>query len=412
MRGKKSVMKLKLSVRWNIELIIAWLFLTPQINYYLANFLDMYGIPTATPFIYFIAVFLGSVSYGQTLKTRRGMLFTWILIVLIVSSALINGQVLGYMFSANIIQSNVLLLVLLYFPVFLLLQQRIDLEVLIKYLWRGSLVTLSLAIAVFVTLLSSRSSVDYMSFAYMMLSPIMICFIEGGRKKGILLAFPVIASGILFVIGCRGAVVALAVFFVLCFFGLYLQGGRKGNRLFLKVALLIAVIIAGLNMNSILRIIVGKLNSFGFSSRTVEKILLGNGAFMQSKGRQSIWNQAVGSIGVFGKGLFGDRTVLLDEYHNPTYPHNFILEIMMDFGMIVGPILILLFVFLIMRALFIALKSGEIQRIQIAFAMVAILFVKHMVSASFLTSFDFWFYVGLALNWIIYQSDSSRSEIR
>lgn len=405
-------MRLKLSVKWNMELIIAWLFLTPQINFFLANFLDMYGIPTVTPFIYSVAVFLGSVSYVKTLNTRRGILFTWIIILLIISSALVNSQVLGYMFDTNIIQSNVLLLMLLYLPMFLLLQQRIDLEVLMKYLWRGSLVTLSLAIVVFVTLLSSRSSVDYMSFAYMMLSPIMICFIERWRKKGVLLAFPVIASGILFVIGCRGAVVALAVFFVLCFLWFYLKGGRKGNRLFLKAALLIAVIITGLNMNSILRIIVGELNSVGFSSRTVEKILLGNGAFMQSKGRQSIWNQAVGSIGVFGKGLFGDRTVLLDEYHNPTYPHNFILEIMIDFGMIVGPILILLFVFLIMRALFIALKSGEIQRIQMAFAMVAILFVKHMVSASFLTSFDFWFYVGLALNWIIYQSDCPRSEIR
>lgn len=405
-------MKLKLSVRWNIELIIAWLFLTPQINYYLANFLDMYGIPTVTPFIYSVAAFLGSVSYVKTLNTRRGILFTWIIILLIISSALVNSQVLGYMFDTNIIQSNVLLLMLLYLPMFLLLQQRIDLEMLMKYLWRGSLVTLSLAIVVFVTLLSSRSSVDYMSFAYMMLSPIMICFIERWRKKGVLLAFPVIASGILFVIGCRGAVVALAVFFVLCFLWFYLKGGRKGNRLFLKAALLIAVIITGLNMNSILRIIDGELNSVGFSSRTVEKILLGNGAFMQSKGRQSIWNQAVDSIGVFGKGLFGDRTVLLDEYHNPTYPHNFILEIMIDFGMIVGPILILLFIFLIMRALFIALKSGEIQRIQMAFAMAAILFVKHMVSASFLTSFDFWFYVGLALNWIIYQSDCSRSEIR
>ena len=104
--------------------------------------------------------------------------------------------------------------------------------------------------------------------------------VEG--KKGVLLAFPVIASGILFVIGCRGAAVALAVFFALCFFEFYLKGGRKGDRLFLKAALLIAVIIAGLNMNSILRIIVGELNSFGFSSRTVEKswLLI---YFLQSK---------------------------------------------------------------------------------------------------------------------------------
>lgn len=402
-------MKIKLSVKWNTELAIAWLFLTPQINYYLANILDMYGIPTATPFIYSVAVFLGSVSYGQTLKTRRGMLFTWILIVLIVSSALINDQVLGYMFNANIIQSNVLLLVLLYFPVFLLFQQRIDLEVLMKYLWRGSLITLLLAIVVFVTLLSSKSSVDYMSFAYMMLSPIMICFIEGWRKKGILLAFPVIASGVLFVIGCRGAAVALAFFLVVCFLDLYFRGGGTVRHLFVKLIMVIGAVLIGLNLNFIMKKMVILLDSFGFSSRTLEALLLGKGLFIRSDGRQSIWKQAIDSIGIMGKGLFGDRTVILDEYHNPVYPHNFILEVMVDFGMVIGSILVLSFIVLVIKAVFKSYKSNDMQKIQMTYAMLTILLIKHMVSASFLTSFDFWFYIGLAMNLIIYSNDCLKS---
>lgn len=31
-------MRLKLSVKWNMELVVAWLFLTPQINFFLAYF--------------------------------------------------------------------------------------------------------------------------------------------------------------------------------------------------------------------------------------------------------------------------------------------------------------------------------------------------------------------------------------
>lgn len=77
-------MKIKLSVEWNTELAIAWLFLTPQINYYLANILDMYGMPTITPLIYLMAAILGILSYGQTLKTKQGMLFTWALVMLII----------------------------------------------------------------------------------------------------------------------------------------------------------------------------------------------------------------------------------------------------------------------------------------------------------------------------------------
>lgn len=139
-------MKIKLSVKWNTELVIAWLFLTPQINYYLANILDMYGMPTITPLIYLMAAILGILSYGQTLRTKQGMLFTWTLVMLIIVSAFVNDQTTEYMFDSNILQSSLILLLFLYFPVFLLLQQQIDFKRLMNYLWKGSLITLCFAI--------------------------------------------------------------------------------------------------------------------------------------------------------------------------------------------------------------------------------------------------------------------------
>ena len=110
-----------------------------------------------------------------------------------------------------------------------------------------------------------------------------------------------------------------------------------------------------------------------------------------------------------GKGLFGDRTVILDEYHHPVYPHNFILEVMVDFGMVIGSILVISFIILVIKAVFKSYKSNDMQKIQMTYAMLTILLIKHMVSASFLTSFDFWFYIGLAMNLIIYSNDCLKS---
>lgn len=397
-------MKQKLVVRWNTELVIACLFLAPQINYYLANLMDMYGLGTVTPFVYLVAYILGIMSYGRTLQTARGLLYTLTFVMSLIVSALGNSQVTSYMFNANYIQSSVVVLGFIYFPMFLLLLTRINFSQLMKYLWKGSQIVLVLAITVFSCLLFLKNSrtIDYMSFAYMTLSPVMICFIEGWEKNRVSLVLPIFASFILFVIGCRGAVVAIAVFLLLCFLKFYFMDGKQVRHLPLKILLLVCVLFVGVNMNAILKQLVELLNVFGFSSRTVEKLLLGNGLFIQSEGRMSIWRQALENIGVFGKGLFGDRTVLLDEYHNPIYPHNLILELMVDFGMILGPILVLAFFVIIVRAVMTSIKSGDPQKIQMAFAMLAVLLVKHMVSASFLTSLDFWFYIGLALNWIQY----------
>lgn len=407
-------MKIKLSVKWNTELAIAWLFLTPQINYYLANILDMYDMPTVTPVVYLLAAILAILSYGKTLKTRRGILFTWILVLLIIASAFVNNQTTEYMIDSSIVQSSILLLLFLYFPVFLLLQQKIDFKLLMKYLWKGSLVTLCFAIGAFLKLVSFRNNrtFDYMTFAYMLLSPTMICFIQGWQKKRVLLVLPVAASFILFVIGCRGAAVALAFFLLACFLDLYSRGGKTAQHPFRKIILVIGVVFIGLNLNSIMEIIVIELNTFGFSSRTLETLLLGKGLFIKSEGRQSIWKQAIDSIGILGKGLFGDRTVILDEYHNPVYPHNFILEVLVDFGIVIGSILVLAFLILVIKAVFKYYKSNDLQTHQMTFAMLSILLIKHMVSASFLTSFDFWFYIGLAMNWIVYPDDCFDSEIQ
>lgn len=399
-------MNLRLPLRWNTELVIAILFLLPQVNYFLANIMDMNGLSTITPLLFVVAYSLGIMSYWRTLRTSKGILYMFTFVVLMIASILLNDQVINYMIDENFVKSNVITFFFLNFPLFLLLLIMRDFNLLMKYLLKGSLLVLCLAITLFLFLLLIKSSkpVDYMSFAYMMLSPIIICFVEGWRKNKKLLIWPIVSSFILFVIGCRGALVTLLVFLMLCFCKYYLFNKISIKYLVIKIFFLVGAFLIVFNMGTLLRQLSDILVQIGFSSRTLEFMLLGNDVFIQSEGRNMIWNQAIENVGILGKGLFGDRTVLLDEYFNPIYPHNFILEILVDFGMILGSVLLVIFAAAVGKALLVSLKSGDSQQIQMSFAMISVLLVRHMVSASFLTSLDFWFYIGLTMNWIIYRN--------
>lgn len=399
-------MNLRLPLRWNTELVIAILFLLPQVNYFLANIMDTNGLSTITPLLFVVVYSLGIMSYWRTLRTLKGILYMFTFVVIMIASILLNDQVINYMVDENIVKSNVITFFFLNFPLFLLLLIMRDFNLLMKYLLKGSLLVLCLAITLFLFLLLIKSPkpVDYMSFAYMMLSPIIICFVEGWRKNEKLLILPIVSSFILFVIGCRGALVTLLVFLILCFLKYYLFNKNSMKHLVIKMFFLVSAFLIVFNMVTLLRQLSDMLVQIGFSSRTLEFMLLGNDVFIQSEGRNMIWNQAIENIGILGKGVFGDRTVLLDEYLNPIYPHNFILEILVDFGMILGPVLLVIFAVVVGKALLVSLKSGDSQQIQMAFAMISVFLVKHMVSASFLTSLDFWFYIGLTLNWITYRN--------
>ena len=121
--------------------------------------------------------------------------------------------------------------------------------------------------------------------------------------------------------------------------------------------------------------------------------------------------QSMDSLNIFGKGLFGDRTFILDEYRDPTYAHNLILELLVDFGLVFGTLIAQFVLFLIIKALIVSIKSKNLLLIKMSFAMISVLFVKHMISASFLTSFDFWFYIGLSVHIVIFNTAKLNSEV-
>lgn len=225
--------------------------------------------------------------------------------------------------------------------------------------------------------LMGRFSVDRYSmfFSYACLFPMLVLF---SQKR----ALPVIISIIIFLevlaFGSRGAAVVFAFYMVL---DLVRQKGKM--RMF--------VILGGVLLVVIFPYFVQYLDQIGVSSRTI--ILLLNGGFTESEGRDLIYEKAITTLfnnPITGVGIYGDRVTF------GAYCHNIILEILVDFGLIIGS----LFLFLISYIIIIAFKISSNDVHEVAVILLFFGVMPHMISGSYLTEPYFALFMGYCV-WII-----------
>lgn len=160
-----------------------------------------------------------------------------------------------------------------------------------------------------------------MAFSYGCLLPMIVLF---AHKK----LYDVITSIILFIvvlaIGSRGAALYFLVYVVVDIF-------RQKSKWRITIITLIAGIIV------ILPHLYNWFDSVGINSRTMSMFYSGN--ISNDSGRSSILKLFLAKLSdqpLLGLGLFGDRTV-----PNIAYCHNLILEIYLNFGIIMGTIIVL-----------------------------------------------------------------------
>ena len=395
-----------LVLRWDKELAVSLMFFGPQVNYYVSWFLGSRGLPSISTFVFAVLYLIGIISYKFTISNRRSFFVTCFALLSIVFSYLSNSSVKQFMFEGSLFLSSVLVFILIYLPVFLMLLGKLNISRMLSMFEKFSILTLILAISTFsINFFMFRTRpIDYLSFAYMMITPIMICFSMGVTGKKLSLIFSIIASIVLVVVGSRGAIVALAVFLILYIFG-FSTKGKSNYRRFSKWVLIFLLILFCVFYENILNGISSALGMFGYNSRTIGYLLIGNGAFERIGGRGDIWNHAIQAIGFIGKGVLGDRTVLRNEVGSPTYAHNFILEFLIDYGWIFGLTIVVFIIHTVVKAFIISKRSENDTLKTLAYSMISIIFVKHMVSSSFFISFDFWLYVGLAVHIIIFRDE-------
>ena len=159
-------------------------------------------------------------------------------------------------------------------------------------------------------------------------------------------AFDIIASVISIAMilsaGSRGPVL-----FVMELFVIYViwQFGVSKKKAVLAFLIISAAVILLFFHKEILTGISMILNSFGMSSRFVDKML--SGTISSDSGRMEIWNAAIEMIrkNPLGYGAMGSRHIITS-YIFAGYPHSIVLEMLIDYGVIFGSIiLVLLFAF-------------------------------------------------------------------
>lgn len=212
-----------------------------------------------------------------------------------------------------------------------------------------------------------------MTFSYYLLLPALVFL----NQKKIQFTFMFILICILMLmLGSRGA-----LFIALVYAFLVTMLDNKVRKY-----LILAVIILGISAGRILTFILTMENRIGVESRTLNMLMQGN--ITDSSERfylySKIWND-INDNPYFGKGIFGDRVILRGEYS-----HNIILEVLNNFGLIIGSGLILLLLFAAYRTFY--NLNNESKRMLLLFFCYGIL--PLMVSGSYLIQAGFGLFLG------------------
>lgn len=392
---------MKTEIEIKNEKLLCFLFFLPQINYYISALLSSYNAQTITPFIYGPLIIVGAWSILHNLHYRQCMVWIYGMILMILLSLIVNWKVTQHMIADSFFSSPIVMLCTIYFPIFLLFLTGVNIKNLLMTAERYSIVTIVLATIAFANyvFIQRTSMPDYMTFAYMIVSPIMFCTIsaiQGKRSKALwaALGFLLILVG-----GCRGALLTVSVFFLLCFLTSFTTAEKRSTFIVKCIVVVVAFVVA-LNIENILNALALVLAKYGYKSRVFAS-LTGTTyggqehTFFNGDGRNDIWEMAWNHIRFIGYGLFGDRTVVVNEYNNPSYAHNWMLEMMVSFGWILGTVAVLYVLWIVIKSVIVAYRKKDKTTALLSYSVFSIIMVKHFISASFASSIDFWFYLGL-----------------
>ena len=235
--------------------------------------------------------------------------------------------------------------------------------------------------------------VQYMPFSYFMLPATCLSF-GYGLARGKILDTVAAISGLLviLVVGSRGCFVCGIIFIAMTCIKRY---SLSFGKMLGFIAVFVTVVIAlSYTFTSFSDKMISFMDEHGAYSRTLMKI--NEGTFGESGSRDEIYKIMGGAIvdNPIGYGLMGDRYIL-SQHGNQGYCHSIIYEFIVDFGVILGPILLL---FLI-SSLLIKLKGSIKYDLYYLVALFAVVgFVKLFFTGSYLDESYFWGLIGVLMN--------------
>lgn len=210
------------------------------------------------------------------------------------------------------------------------------------------------------------------------------------RRKNIFIGiFAAVSILFLFSMGNRGSIVCIVCFIILlCFFIV-----KYKHPIVVRTSMALVVGIIVLKVNQLAIFFSNWFLSLGLSDRVFSTML--SNEFVKSQGRDNInalLIQAIESGPFFGYGITGDR-----HFGNIVYAHNFFLEILVAFGVLVGSIIIVAFVFIVVHAFYVSRNKKE----ELAFLVLLIAcFGKLVFSGTYLEDHEMFFLIGYCVQMI------------
>jgi len=262
-----------------------------------------------------------------------------------------------------------------------------DRKVLREVMMKASYVVFSVGALLALLVYYGRASVGGYSMPlgyYLLLPSVMFIneFWETASFKNIVLAL--MSVFIILALGSRGPIMCIGVFILLRL----LRPPREFRYAHMIAFLIIAASVVSIVLffDELLMGMQSSLLKFGFSSRS---ILLFLGPKAQLDSREMLYREVVARVidhPFVGIGVAGDRYIL-----GGPYVHNVFLEILANYGVVIGTSIILGLLILLLRSCFCSSR----QQYEMFTVWLSIGFIPLLVSGSYLTEMNFWIFIGL-----------------
>lgn len=257
-------------------------------------------------------------------------------------------------------------------------------EILISYKKNAKWILISNIILIAYCIFTERNMFGNMEISYSILPLAIFSFYSFTTSKKIKhLLYFIVSSLTIVAVGSRGPLICILIFIFI-----FMLTNAKKQKILTIIFLIISIFFI-YNFNTIILNMISVFEKYDIPSRTLYKIIESD--FTDGTGRNKIYATTLDLLNeypVFGVGLGVERITINQKFNNmqkdmsSSYPHNLILEILVQFGYVIGILVILFVAFIILRAL----KKSNLVEKNILIIFGTMEGVRLMISSSYLLS--------------------------
>lgn len=390
-----------------LSMIVVMMIIIPSFNFYLNNILLVLGKGSLVILIYGVLLLL--MLYGiyigskYHLIKKSAVVISAVLAFMAFFSYLMYGDAIGDRLirpDFHILYSELLYLIIFALPALLVASAARDWDLVVDKLIKIAPLIVAMAFYSWY-LVGFRTwgddSMNYMTLSYHVLTAGCICLAVS--FTGVKPVYWIATLAFLFIMigsGCRGALVCVFLFIVLLLIRQISVCPHSKTSRFIKIGFILLMVSLPTLYMTVFSNVANIFEQIGINSRVIES--LQDNEFLSSNSRDNIRNAVLKGISdnPFGYGLYGDRYVTIKYYEKGSeYAHNILFEFLADYGVFLGPIILLVIIYLCYKCFHIYKGTNT------GLALLLLVpdgFFKLFFSNSYLTDFLFFVFIGFLLS--------------